>query len=57
MAENENMKKETDDDIEGIVMNVDYAKIALLCVQQIKKLKKQIKNMQDYIDTLVVEEV
>ena len=57
MAENENMKKETDDDIEGIVMNVDYAKIALLCVQQIKKLKKELKEMKDFISTLDIQEV
>ena len=57
MAENENMKKETDDDIEGIVMNVDYAKIALLCVQQIKKLKKELKEIKDFISTLEFQEV
>lgn len=57
MHPNENMKKENDDDIEGFTMNVDYAKIALLCVQQIKKLKKELKEIKDFISTLDIQEV
>ena len=56
MHPNENMKKENDDDIEGFTMNVDYAKIALLCVQQIKKLKKELKEIKDFISTLEFQE-
>lgn len=57
MHPDEKMKKENDDDIEGFLMNVDYAKIALLCVQQIKKLKKELKEIKDFISTLDIQEV
>jgi hypothetical protein len=55
MVENPEMKAEEEDDLEGYTMNVAYDKIALLCVMEIKKLKNKIKNMQEYIDSLVVE--
>jgi hypothetical protein len=45
-ADNENLKKETEDDIEGVQMNIDYKQISVMNCAIIKKLIDRIEQLE-----------
>ena len=47
IAPNDELEIEEEGDIKGFALNVDYAKIALLCAQQIKKLKNELEQLKN----------
>lgn len=51
-ADNSNLKKETEDDIEGVQMNIDYKQISVLNCAIIKKLIEQIESLKTEIDLI-----
>lgn len=50
---NENMKKETDDDIEGVQFGVDYTAISMMNTVAIKKLLGRIEELENTVTTLI----
>lgn len=48
-ADNENLKKDSDDDIEGVQMNIDYKQISVMNTAVIKKLIARIEKLESKI--------
>ncbi|DAZ97453.1 TPA: hypothetical protein N0F65_009904 [Lagenidium giganteum] len=46
LTENQNLKKESDDDIDLVQMNIDYSKVSVINATMIKKLMKRIEALE-----------
>lgn len=51
-TENENMKKESEDDAEGVVLSVDYNAINMMNVVAIKKLISRVEQLEALVDSI-----
>ncbi|DAZ94153.1 TPA: hypothetical protein N0F65_007353, partial [Lagenidium giganteum] len=54
LTPNDNMKKVNDDDVEGAQMNIDYNKITAINFLMIKKLMRQIEELESEVNRLTI---